>query len=233
MNQEMPTFDISSIPQDFSPLQTLGNGPDTKLYDGDDRLYVTFKTEPVLNPAASTKAGRPIYDDIDMITIHAPGSKLTSVVDHAKRYTQGRPVLAAKYRDWKSGQVASAGGTPLENFPFLFTKPSMIAELKYRNIFTVEQLATLTDSGKQTIMGGHELCQKAADWIASTAANAADEEKEVLKQRLAKMEEEIAMLTGDKPKQPRGKRIATAHTAESEPMVEAAPESKLPEFLEN
>ncbi len=30
MNQEMPTFDVSSIPQDFSPLQQLGNGPDTE-----------------------------------------------------------------------------------------------------------------------------------------------------------------------------------------------------------
>lgn len=196
MNQEMPTFDISSIPQEFSPLNaTLGNDSSSKLYDDDERLYVTFKTEPVLNPSASTKAGRPIYDDVDMITIHSPGSKLTSIVDHAKRYTQGRPILAAKYRDWKSGQVASAGGTPLENFPFLFTKPSMIAELKYRNIFTVEQLATLPDSGKQTIMGGHELSQKAADWIASTAANAVDEEKEALKKRLAEMEEKIAKLS--------------------------------------
>jgi hypothetical protein len=227
MNQEMPTFDLSSIPQDFSPLQTLGNGPDTKLYDGDDRLYVTFKTEAILNPSASTKAGRPIYDDIDMITVHAPGSKLTSIVDHAKRYTQGRPILAAKYRDWKSGQVASAGGTPLENFPFLFTKPSMIAELKYRNIFTVEQLATLPDSGKQTIMGGHELCQKAADWIASTAANAADEEKEALKQRLADMEETVAELSGKKPKQTRGKKSVV------EPVIEAEVEQKLPEFLES
>lgn len=228
MNQlQEQDFDISSIPHEFSPLQTLGNGPDEKLYDGDSKLYVTFKTEAVLNPAASTKAGRPVYDDIDMITIYSPGSKLTSIVDHAKRYTQGRPILAAKYRDWKSGQVASAGGTPLENFPFLFTKPSMIAELKYRNIFTVEQLATLPDSGKQTIMGGHELCQKAADWIASTAANAADEEKEALKQRLADMEETVAELSGKKPKQTRGKKPVV------EPVIEAEVEQKLPEFLES
>lgn len=220
MNQEMPTFDISSIPQDFSPLQQLGNGPDTKIYDADERLYVTFKTEPVLNPSASTKAGRPIYDDIDMITVHAPGSKLTSIVDHAKRYTQGRPILAAKYRDWKSGQVEAAGGTPLENFPFLFTKPSMIAELKYRNIFTVEQLATLPDSGKQMIMGGHELSQKAADWIASTAANAVDEEKEALKKRLADMEEQVAALVNGKSKQSHHKKPA-----------EPAAESAMPEFM--
>jgi len=212
-------FDISSIPQEFNPLNnTLGNDSGSKLYDGDDRLYVTFKTEAILNPHASTKAGRPIYDDIDMITIHAPGSKLTSIVEHAKRYTQGRPILAAKYRDWKSGQLESAGGTPLENFPFLFTKPSMIAELKYRNVFTVEQLANLPDGAKQTIMGGFELSQKAADWIASTAVIADAEEKQALLDRLAQMEKVIAKMSSEKPK--RGKQ--------QEEVVEP-----IPTFMEN
>ena len=203
MNQEMPAFDISSIPTDFNPLNTLGDGQSKNIYDGDDKLYVTFHTAAVLNPAASTKANRPIYDDIDMITIRTPGSQLTSIVDNAKRYTQGRPILAKKYGEWKAGQLESAGGTPLENFPFLFTKPSLIAELKYRHIHTIEQLATLSDTGKQSIMGGHELCQKAADWIASTAASAADGEKEELKVKLAKMEEQMAELMADKPKRTR------------------------------
>jgi hypothetical protein len=203
MNQELQDFDISSIPTDFNPLNTLGDGSNKHLYDGDDKLYVTFHTAAVLNPAASTKAGRPIYDDIDMITIRTPGSQLTSIVDNAKRYTQGRPVLAEKYRQWKAGQMEAAGGTPLENFPFLFTKPSLIAELKYRHIHTVEQLAALSDTGKQQIMGGHELCQKAIDWIASTAAGAADAEKEEMKAKMAAMEAQLAALTNAKepPKQ--------------------------------
>jgi hypothetical protein len=205
MNQEMPTFDVSSIPTDFNPLNTLGDGQSKNLYDDDDKLYVTFHTAAVLNPAASTKAGRPIYDDIDMITIRTPGSQLTSIVDHAKRYTQGRPILAKKYSEWKAGQLESAGGTPLENFPFLFTKPSLIAELKYRHIHTVEQLAALSDTGKQQIMGGHELCQKAADWIASTAAGAADSEKAEMKAKMAAMEAQLAALTAD-PK-PRKRKI--------------------------
>jgi len=198
MNQEMPAFDISSIPTDFNPLNTLGDGQSKNIYDGDDKLYVTFHTAAVLNPAASTKANRPIYDDIDMITIRTPGSQLTSIVDNAKRYTQGRPILAKKYGEWKAGQLESAGGTPLENFPFLFTKPSLIAELKYRHIHTVEQLATLSDTGKQSIMGGHELCQKAADWIVSTAAGAADNEKEEMKAKMALMEAQLAALTNQK-----------------------------------
>jgi hypothetical protein len=218
MNQELQDFDVSSIPTDFNPLNTLGDGQSKNIYEGDDKLYVTFHTAAVLNPAASTKAGRPIYDDIDMITIRTPGSQLTSIVADAKKYTPGRPVLADKYRQWKAGQLESAGGTPLENFPFLFTKPSLIAELKYRHIHTVEQLATLSDTGKQSIMGGHELCQKAADWIASTSGEAADAEKEEMKAKMAAMEAQLAALTAE-PKQ-RKKRASSEV------------ESDLPAFME-
>lgn len=195
MNTQSQDFDISSIPADFSPLQTLDGGGSEALYANDGKLFVTFKTEAVLNPAASTKAGRPIYDDIDMITVRVPGSQLVSIVDNAKRYTAGRPILAEKYRIWKAGQTEAAGGTPLENFPFLFTKPSLIAELKYRNIFTVEQLAELPDSGKQSIMGGHELCKRASEWIAKTAGDAVDAEKEEMRQKMAAMEKALADLT--------------------------------------
>jgi hypothetical protein len=193
-------FDVSSIPTDFSPLHTLdANNKDT-LYAGDDKLYVTFDTRAILNPAESTKAGRPIYADTDMITVRTPGSQLTSIVDKADRYTKGRPILRAKYEAWKTGQEKAASGTPLENFPFLFTKPSLIAELKYRNIFTVEQLASLSDSGKQSIMGGHELCLKAQEWIDKTAGDAADDEKAALLERIAALE---AMVQPEKPKRQR------------------------------
>jgi hypothetical protein len=193
--ESLNDFDVSSIPTEFNPLHTLDGGGSDSLYANDDKLYVTFATEAVLNPSASTKAGRPIYDDIDMITIRTPGSQLTSIVHPAKKYVPGRPVLAEKYRLWKAGQEEKAGGTPLENFPFLFTKPSLIAELKYRNVFTVEQLATLSDGAKQSVMGGHELCKKAQEWLDSTAANAVDAEKEAMANRVAQLEELVKQLS--------------------------------------
>ena len=85
---------------------------------------------------------------------------------HAARYTKGRPILAAKYRDWKSGQLESAGGTPLENFPFLFTKVDH-RRVEVRNIHTVEQLANLPDGAQADHHGrSSNFAQKAADWIA-------------------------------------------------------------------
>lgn len=205
MNQEMPTFDVSSIPQEFSPLHTLDGGNNDQLYAGDNKLFVTFKTEPVLNPYKSTKEGRPIYDDVDMITIRTPGSQLTTIVSPVKYYMDR---FGDKYRTWKSGQMEAASGTPLENFPFLFTKPSLIAELKYRNIFTVEQLATIPDTAKQTIMGGHELSKQAADWIVKTKGEAEDHEKVELRARLVAMEEQMAALLAAANQANAGKLVA-------------------------
>jgi hypothetical protein len=204
MNQnEMSTFDVSSIPSEFSPLRNLDDVDNSQLYEKDDKLYVKFHTEAVLHPANSTKAGRPIYNDVDMITIRTPGSQLTSIVSPVKYYMDR---FGAKYREWKSSQMEAASGTPLGNFPFLFTKPSLIAELKYRNIFTVEQLAELSDTGKQSIMGGHELCKRASMWLEQTLFAAEDAEKAELKQQLATMQAQMAILmaaqSNTKPAEP-------------------------------
>ena len=197
-------FDISSIPMEFSPLHTLDGGGREKLYAGDNKLFVQFSTQAVLNPSASTKAGRPIHDDVDMITIRTPGSQLTSIVAPVTAYMDR---FGTEYRKWKETQVQGSSGTLLESFPFLMTKPSLIAELKYRNIFSVEQLAELPDSGKQTIMGGHELCKKAKEWLEKTSVIAADTEKEELKTRLADMETKLASM-GDTPVKTRRRRNA-------------------------
>ena len=174
--------------------QLLDGGQAADAYAQDSKLFVQFKTEAVLNPSKSTKAGRPIYEDVDMVVIRAPGSQ-DSVVSQIKYYMDR---FGDKYRIWKSSQMQAANGTPLENFPSLFTKPSLIAELKYRNIYTVEQLAELSDTGKQGIMGGHELCKLAKEWIDKTAENAVDTEKEEMRQKMAAMEEQLAALVAQK-----------------------------------
>jgi len=190
---DMPTFDVSSIPAEFNPLmqhQPLDGGQAGDAYAQDSKLFVTFATVAVLHPYESTMAGRPICKDQDMITIRAPGSR-DSIVAPVKYYMDR---FGEKYRAWKSTQMQAADGTPLENYPFLFTKPSLIAELKYRNIFTVEQLASLSDTAKQTIMGGHELCKRALDWLEQTSAVAMDVEKEEMRRKMAAMEEQLAAL---------------------------------------
>ena len=167
MSTELSDFDITSIPFDFNPLNTTLDGAlQAKQYEGDDKLPVQFKTEAVLNPSKSTKAGRHIYDDVDMVIIHIPGSQLTRVVAPMKGEYMVR--FGERYRKWKAGQAEALSGTPLDSFPFLLGKPSVIAELKAMNIRTVEQLAELPDNYKQRIMGGFELSRRAAAWVDQT-----------------------------------------------------------------
>lgn len=186
--QEMPTFDVSSIPAEFNPLAQTLDGRNKVDTSGDNKLFVQFRTEPVLNPAASTKAGRPIYDDVDMIVIRTPGSQLTSVVAPAKHYMDR---FGDKYRAWKSGQEAAVSGTPLESFPFLLNKPGLIAELKALHIRSVEQLAEMADGYKQKIMGGFELSRKAAAFIEASKEGA---QAAQLASELERRDAEIATL---------------------------------------
>ena len=188
---EMPTFDTSAIASEFNPLS---NALDVKQnqYAGDEKLNVSFQTVPVLHPFKSTEAGRPIYEDQDMVVIYCPGNVISGHTARMRGEYMER--FGDKYRKWKAGQAAIVSGTPLENYPALMTTPSVIAELKYRNIFTVEQLAEMSDTAKQAFMGGFELSKRAATWIAKSAADAVDAEKEELKKRVAEMEAQMAQL---------------------------------------
>lgn len=192
MNQEMPTFDVSSIPAEFSPLNPFDGQTSAKTYAGDDKLFVQFRTDAVMNPSKSTTAGRPIFDDIDMIIIRTPGSQLTSIVAPVKHYMQR---FGEKYNKWKATQEQAISGTPLELFPTMFNKPSMVAELKAMNVYTVEQLAGLSDAGKQKLMGGFELCKRAADWLVHSKTETEDAEKEALKHQVADMQKQLDALS--------------------------------------
>lgn len=181
--QQMEDFDISSIPAEFNPLvSTFDSAMMNKSNAGDERLFVKFFTRAVLHPAKSTQEGRPIFEDQDFIEIRTPGSQLVSVIAPVKRYMDR---FGDKYNKWKAGQAEAMVGTPLENLPTLFNKPSMVAELQAINIRTVEQLVNVPDNVKQRIMGGFELCRRAAEWLESV--NGADA-------KIAKMQEENAAL---------------------------------------
>jgi hypothetical protein len=196
-------FDITTIPSEFSPLAQTALDARTNETQGDDKLFIQFKTEAVMNPHKSTKAGRPIFDDVDMIVIRTPGSQLTSIVSPVKYYMQR---FGDKYRKWKAGQNDIMSGTPLENFPQLFGKPSLIAELKSLHIHTVEQLAELPDIYKQKIMGGFELAKRASEWISKSAVEADNVEKQQLLDRIALLE---SMMTNKQEEPKPAQQAAT------------------------
>lgn len=155
---------------------------------GDDRLFVRFSVEPLLNPFKSTEAGRPIYDEVEMITIISPGNRLSSV--HAIVDDTYKARFRDKYRRWKQGLAEEVSGTPLEAWGKLGV--SQVAELKALNIRTVEQLAAMSDSdGNATMMGFYGLKEAAQNFIVASAGKAGDMK---LAKELETRDAEIALL---------------------------------------
>jgi len=170
----------------------------------DDKLFVKFYTKPLMNPRKSTDAGRPIYDEVDYITIRTPGSQL-SVIESRVVGTKYEKRFAKQYAAWRANRQDVISGTPLEAFPFLMPKIGLMAELKAININTVEQLAGISDIASQSIMGGYDLRKRAQEWIESTTGTDA---------KLAKMEADnaallrkLAEIESQLNNKPRGKKV--------------------------
>lgn len=167
--------------------------PDQR-YAGDSKLYVVFYTKAVQNGFRTEQEGRPIFDDVAHIRIHVPGDK-TTVIDvpveesHKARF----PVQWGKYQ---KGLKQAPEGTPVEEWPQLTV--GQVAEFKFANIFTVEQLAGMNDLTAQRFMGGNDIKRKAAAFLAvakdSAAAQRLATENAELNERLARQDAQIAQM---------------------------------------
>lgn len=119
----------------------------------DDRLYVVFDSRPVFNQWESNKVDRPIYEDVDYITIRIPGNKL-SVIQRPVRTQIGmddRQRFPKQWENYKAGKGEEHIGTPLKLMPWL--KASRVAEYTFLKVFTVEALANCSDEAGQSFMG--------------------------------------------------------------------------------
>jgi len=169
---------------------------------GQDKMLVSFHMDSALNNYKTSQEGRPVYDDVEKVTIIAPGQKNSEFVGRVADEHRFRwPDIYAKF---KAGQEQVPNGTPLEQWPWM-TK-AQVMNLKGVNIHTVEQLGGLPDAGLTVVgMGGRDLRDKAAAWLQSAndgkplaEALAANEilrqELAVQKQQLDAMQAAIAKL---------------------------------------
>lgn len=170
---------------------------------------VTFANNPVLNEPASQKAGRPIFDDMEVCEIRFPGDTKCwavfpaheaepnatreggYVVTYAEHYN-------AQYLQFKNQSQQTVAGTPLSEAPFL--TEAKRRELRALNIHTVEALAALDGAHLKTLgMGGREWKNQAQAYLdragssASVTGMAAEIER--LKERLAIAEASAAGRT--------------------------------------
>jgi glutathione peroxidase-family protein len=180
-------------------------------------IYPIFKTHTSVNEAKSKAAGRPIYDELEVVVISFAGDKQKVAVfpahdidPEATRENDNVPTTYAmrygkQYRAFKNQTTQVASGTPLEELTFLTQARRM--ELKALNIHTAEALAALDGTPlKQIGPGGRELKNKAQAYIdkatgtADVTAMAA--ELAALKQQLAERDAAIQHLAaGSSPAQ--------------------------------
>lgn len=143
---------------------------DGKQFADDEKLLVKFEVRAVKNEFRSTKEGRPCYDDVDYIHIIIPGSRDISVYPMDEVYKKR---FRKRYDAWKASEenIAFAqGGTILAELPWM-TK-SQIAELNLANVYTVEQLADMSDTNARQFMGNFQLRERAKNFIAAAKGEA-------------------------------------------------------------
>lgn len=147
---------LAPIPEDFNPGK------------GDDKLFVQFRMDIVQDEAKSIAEGRPIYVDTEWIKILIPGDK-TNVIDRPAS-EQDKRRFAQQYARFKQGlkEDEQLVGTHLKEWP-LITR-SMVENLRYHNIFTVEQLAGVNDLVKLRMPGLDQLSRQASIWLEKTKA---------------------------------------------------------------
>ena len=153
----------------------------------DKKLLVKFFMQPRPDKLATVKEGRPIFKDVEYVDIKIPGDRTGGACRPATYQDKIR--FSDHYRMFKARIEVPLEGTPLGEWP-LITR-SLVEELAFHNVKTVEHLAGMADVNIAKFMGLGTLKAKAVTWLET-----ASEESKVhkLQDELAERDERIAAL---------------------------------------
>jgi len=146
----------------------------------DTGLVAVFRNGVVKNEAKSREAGRPIFDDIELIEIRVAGSKDVGVFPAMefshwdmdeyggqRAYTYAER-FSRQYQQFKAHQQQTKAGTPLDYLPFL--TEAKRAELRAMNIYTVEALTVVDGTELKNLgPGGREMKNQAMAFLESSS----------------------------------------------------------------
>ena len=182
----------------------------TQARDPDNNLVATFRMLAQKNEAKSAEAGRPIFDDVEVVEVRVPGSRnwqpfpATAISHWSVDPVTGEQVkvtyaerFAHQYRQFKAQQQQTKSGTPLDHAPFL--TEGKRAELRAQNIYTVEQLAAIDGQELKNLgPGGREQKNRATEFISESKSGAPSTqlvaELEAMRARMAVLEEDNKAL---------------------------------------
>ncbi len=162
----------------------IGQG---NMRPGDETLLVRFYLRSLQNEQKSEEAGRPIFEDVEYISIRVPGNKNSSIERPIRKDDLER--FPRHYQAFKNREEAVVEGTPLESWPGVTR--SQVEELRFFNVHTVEQLAEISDSNAQNFMGIQLLRTRAKTFLEAAKENANNEK---MAAELASRDEQIAAL---------------------------------------
>lgn len=174
-------------------FEPQGYTPDgVALFGSDERLLVRFFHHPQIGKFESDAAGRPIYHDVLMIEVIQPGEK-ESVKVLANDWHKMR--FPKQWDAFQKGIQAERHGTRLDHlFP---SEPAQIKSLEAMNVYTVEELASISDTSIGNIPMGRQLVDRARAYLASASSGVAhhqsQREIEDLKAQVAALTEKLAM----------------------------------------
>lgn len=124
--------------------------------EGDAGLNVSFSADAVRDDEASEATGIETFRDEVFITIVPPGNPFLRI--HTIATAQHKRRFPREWEAFSQGQRLELVGTPLSEWPQITT--SQVRNLAAQNIYTVEQLASMSD-GLTTRLGMSTLKVKA------------------------------------------------------------------------
>lgn len=142
--------------------------PDSDQAKMDARLNVRFSLEARIDHAKTEATGEEHYRDIEFVTIFIPGDKTLTV--HRPVQASDKFRFREKYKHFKENLKDPEVGTPLSTWPL--ATPSQKKELEFLNCRTVEQLAGMSDSACQSMMGAVALRNKAQTFVKARESDA-------------------------------------------------------------
>lgn len=170
---------------DFNPTAYTPDG--VAVFGSDAQLLVKFFKHPQISKFKSTEAGRPIFDDVIMVEVLTPGEK-DAVRVLADDFHRAR--FARQWAAFEKGNEQSLSGTPLEMlFP---NEPSTIMTLKGFHIFTIDQLASISDTAMTQLPMGRALSDRAKNYLATANGGATYHQ---MQQQITDLQAKLAALT--------------------------------------
>lgn len=178
----------------------------------------------------------PIFEDVDMVEINFTADKYSQIVQRADKYRHRWPETFKRYQEGKG-----MDGLALENWDKL--SPSQVAQFNAMHIYTVEQLATIPETGAGA--AEHKFIGMAKAYVNSQdAANqnrelnaklalveeASKEREAALQKQLESLTKALDALTQAQNGKPAKKVAAKAAEPEEEEPAEA-PQMAAPKML--